>query len=635
MLDVVDVTGGARNFTYANDNGGAFALLAWLVSFSPPLRTWVYILSPIVLFLCAASGLVRIIVRQQISPLRRLRGPRSPSFFTGNLAAMHDQENNNLIATWENEHGPAFIYHGLFGGARLMITDPRAVAHVLGNAYEYPKPDFVRDSLASMAAGHDGLLTSEGEQHRRQRKIISPAFSAASIRAVMPIFWEKASELRDIWLRIVDDNEGADPLPFSKRNDEQACTRIDALAWLGRATLDVIGLAGFGYAFNSLTDESNELALAFAAVFSTARKFRVMTILQAWFPILRIFREENEVEARTRAKIRDIGLGLISERKSAVITESFLASSKTDPLDIGKDLLSVLIRSNLATSPAQQMSSEEILCQISTFMAAGHETTASALVWILYGLAIHRDVQTRLRDSLKVLLPTSPNLNDELQRHEYLDCVLREGLRLYAPVSSTMRVCESPSGWDEIPLSGSVTDKYGRVSTTVRVRRGDIVSIPIAAVNRRKEVWGDDALEFKPERWMNLPPSTNSIPGLWSNILTFLNGNVVNGNRSCIGYKFAITEIKVFLFVLLRDLDFGIDPSLVIERKVNVVTRPCVKSEPERGNQMPLLVRRVPDVLPLSPPASPECIRHEENPVSLQPLTWPDIHKLGDVLTIH
>lgn len=130
-------------------------------------------------------------------------------------------------------------------------------------------------------------------------------------------------------------------------------------------------------------------------------------------------------------------------------------------------------------------------------MAAGHETTASALVWILYGLAIHRDVQTRLRNSLGALLPTSPNLDDELQRHEYLDCVVREGLRLYAPVSSTMRVCEARSGWDEIPLSGNVTDRYGRVSSTVRVRRGDIVTIPIAAVNRRKEVWGEDALEFR------------------------------------------------------------------------------------------------------------------------------------------
>lgn len=53
-----------------------------------------------------------------------------------------------------------------------MTTDPVAIAHILGNAYDYPKPDFVRDSLATMVAGHEGLLTVEGEAHKRQRKIL-------------------------------------------------------------------------------------------------------------------------------------------------------------------------------------------------------------------------------------------------------------------------------------------------------------------------------------------------------------------------------------------------------------------------------------------------------------------------------
>ncbi|KAI5119364.1 hypothetical protein M0805_008519 [Coniferiporia weirii] len=575
------------------------AVPGWSVAAHMPASpTVVLVLAPIVLFLCAASGLVRLVVRQYLSPLRRLRGPPSPSLFMGNLAAMHDQENTNLIAAWEAQHGAAFVYHGLLGGCRLMITDPRAIAHVLGNAYDYPKPDFVRDSLASMAAGHDGLLTSEGEQHRRQRKIIAPAFSVASIRAVMPIFWDKASELRDIWLRIVDDDDDDDDdgdnvtFTCSAAQRADSGTRIDALAWLGRATLDVIGLAGFGYTFNSLTDESNELALAFASVFTTARKFRVITILQAWFPFLRSSRKENEAEAHTRATIRKIGLELITERKEAILAESKLTGSKTSSKELGKDLLSVLIQSNLSTSSEQQMSTEEILCQISTFMAAGHETTASALVWILYALAKHPSVQMRLRASLQRLRPESLDLDEEVIRHEYLDWVVREALRLYSPVSSTMRVCEVRGGRDEIPLSCSYTDRRGCVRNSVAVRRGDIVSVPISAVNRRTEIWGADALEFKPERWADPRPSINAIPGLWSNVLTFLNGNPVNGNRACIGYRFALAEIKVFLYVLLRDLEFSINPALVIERKVNVVTRPFVKSEPERGNQMPLLVKR-------------------------------------------
>ena len=67
------------------------------------------------------------------------------------------------------------------------------------------------------------------------------------------------------------------------------------LPWLARATLDVIGEAGFGYAFRSLEaaaerrESESELARAFGVIFGTARKFRVMTILQVWFPVLRAF----------------------------------------------------------------------------------------------------------------------------------------------------------------------------------------------------------------------------------------------------------------------------------------------------------------------------------------------------------
>lgn len=130
---------------------------------------------PILLLLYLIWPFLTLLVRQHVSPLRRLRGPVSPSFFLGNLMQMHDQENTDLIATWEKEFGSVFTYRGFVGGCRLMVTDPVAVAHILANAAEthpgqgaYEKPDFVRDSLATMAAGHDGLLTVEGEQHKRQ-----------------------------------------------------------------------------------------------------------------------------------------------------------------------------------------------------------------------------------------------------------------------------------------------------------------------------------------------------------------------------------------------------------------------------------------------------------------------------------
>ncbi|KIP01654.1 hypothetical protein PHLGIDRAFT_123155 [Phlebiopsis gigantea 11061_1 CR5-6] len=74
-------------------------------------------------------------------------------------------------------------------------------------------------------------------------------------------------------------------------------------------------------------------------------------------------------------------------------------------------------------------------------------------------------------------------------------------------------------------------------------------------------------------------------------MLTFGSGAAANGNRSCIGYRFALNEIKLFLCVLVRDVEFALDPWIEIEKRVNVVTRPCVKGEPHMGNQMPLRLR--------------------------------------------
>lgn len=543
---------------------------------------------------------------------------------------MHDQENNDLIARWEQAYGSTFVYKGFVGGCRLMTTDPVAIAYILRNAYDYPKPDFVRESLATMAAGHHGLLVVEGDEHRRQRKILTPAFSSAHIKTLTPIFWQKAVELRDNWRSF------------------PAHTQIDALSWLSRATLDIIGLAGFGYKFESLASSSaptpssefapgshdkepNELSAAFAVIFSTARKFRAITILQAWFPFLRKFRRNSETMRKARATMRKIGLQLIDERQEQVLEELHATHDPTETIKprLGRDLLSVLIRSNNATSAKERMSSLEILSQISTFIAAGHETTASGLSWCLFALAQHPQARQRLRQELRELdakIPrcdcfsaqsssqsepqshhrfcdfTSPEhrlaIEEALGNCKYLDWIIRESLRLHAPITSTMRVCMRDE--DEVPVSGPLgpgdlggyVDCEGNRRFSVKLRKHDIITIPIQAINKSKRLWGEDASVFRPERWEDLPDAVKLIPGLFAHTLTFLNGNgtMTGGNRGCIGWKFALTEIQILLYVLLRDMDIFMDPAVKIEKKVNIVTRPMIQAKPELGNQMPIYV---------------------------------------------
>lgn len=133
---------------------------------SSPL--WLIFLLVLSCMLYIVWTFLTLILRQARSPLRHLPGPSSPSFFMGNLRDMHDAENTNLVGQWERAYGSTFVYRGFIGGCRLMTTDPVAVTHILSRGYDYPKPDFVRDALASMAAGHEGLVVVEGDDHRRQ-----------------------------------------------------------------------------------------------------------------------------------------------------------------------------------------------------------------------------------------------------------------------------------------------------------------------------------------------------------------------------------------------------------------------------------------------------------------------------------
>jgi cytochrome P450 len=188
------------------------------------------------------------------------------------------------------------------------------------------------------------------------------------------------------------------------------------------------------------------------------------------------------------------------------------------------------------------MSIGEVLCQISTFIAAGHETTSTALTWCLYALARDRNTQDRLRQALRALTRTrnrkpggrsvshsvngarsrsgreqqaqaqmqvpgdgNGDVEDDVEGEmllericgcEYLDWVVREALRLHSPVTSTMRVCMRER--DEIPVGKEgYVDRYGRRRWTIPVKRWDIVSVPIQAINKSTALWGEDAGEFR------------------------------------------------------------------------------------------------------------------------------------------
>ncbi|KAG8933004.1 hypothetical protein FRC00_013745, partial [Tulasnella sp. 408] len=126
-----------------------------------------------------------------------------------------------------------------------------------------------------------------------------------------------------------------------------------------------------------------------------------------------------------------------------------------------------------------------------------------------------------------------------------------------------------------IPVGTPYIDKKGVERTEINVGAREEIVIPITLINRDKEIWGEDAEEFKyvpkssgsplPERWLegNTHPRSSEIPGVFSSILTFL-----GGPRACIGYRFALVEMKILIFALLRNIAVELpNPVSEIEKK--------------------------------------------------------------------
>ncbi|KAJ6622026.1 cytochrome P450 [Mycena sp. CBHHK59/15] len=489
-----------------------------------------------------------IVYAELTSPLRYLPGPKSTHWFFGNLKELASD-----------------------GQSQLYITDTKALHHFLSNTQIYQKSELTRFSLGRIVG--PGILVVEGDVHKQQRKIMNPAFGAPQIRELTGIFVEKSIQLRDIWAAQAAQGGGV--------------ARVEVLSWLSKATLDIIGLAGFNYHINALgaqsEDAPNELAAAFEALFGMETEFSVMRAIRSYFRIFRrIPTGTDKIAQASQATMMRIGRQLLADSKRDI------AENGTFETGRARDLLSLLVRANTSKEiPAsQRLSDEDVLAQVPTFLVAGHETTSTAVTSALFALTQNTAAQTRLRAELLRVGTENPTM-DELNALPYLDCVVRETLRVHAPVTATGRIALQD---DVVALATPFTDTNGAVHETIRIRKGDAIFIPILTLNRDKAIWGPDALEFVPERWESAPPISNTIPGVWGHMLTFL-----GGPRGCIGYRFALVEMKALLFTLVRGLEFELAvPVADVGRKATaIVQRPVVLSDPKAGHQMPLLVRPV------------------------------------------
>ncbi|KAF3764976.1 cytochrome P450 [Cryphonectria parasitica EP155] len=486
------------------------------------------------------------------SPLRDLPEPKNLSWYNGQWAKIKALPNGSPMQEWAATvpHNGVIRYLGLLNQERLLVISPKALAEVLVTKnYEFCKPSSVRFALSRVLGF--GILMAEGDEHKTQRRNLMPAFAFRHIKDLYPIFWAKSREGVHAMARQIELDAAQDP-------SSSKAGFLEISSWASRITLDIIGVAGLGRDFGAIADPTSPLFQTYKTVFKPSRGAQLLNMLGLLLPswvVSRIPVQRNSDMRGASITIRRTCAELIREKKERMAREKERA-------DV--DILSVALESGGFTD-------ENLVDQLMTFLAAGHETTASSTTWAIYLLCRYPEVQARLRREVRERLPgvdggdaaaTISSL--DVDRMPYLNAVCSEVLRYYAPVPMTFR--------------------EAAVDTTIQghpVPKGTRIVLSASAVNKELALWGPDARQFNPDRWLPKYDGDKGAAagGATSNyaFMTFL-----HGPRSCIGSSFARAEFACLLAALVGKMEFELRyPEDGDEDKLEI--KSGVTSRPAKG----------------------------------------------------
>ncbi|KAK7696401.1 hypothetical protein QCA50_001055 [Cerrena zonata] len=513
------------------------------------------------------------------SPLANLPGPPRNSYFFGNLPQLFNRYAWDFHREIIHKYGAVTGIHGLLGQNMLYVFDPKALHSVIvKDQYVYEESPLFMDFNRIFFG--DGLLSSLGDVHRHQRKILNPVFNINHMRYMTPIFYQVTHKLRDAIVKQV------------KTGDQE----IDMLNWMTRTALELVGQGGLGWSFDSLEEPGlNPLAeLIKSLVPTVAPLFLLVRFIPFFSRIGSASFRKRVVESFPNKRVRK--LATISEALDTTAKEilhtkrAALAAGDqavSEQIGQGKDIMSVLLKAQMTASAEDKMPDNELLGHINTLIFAAMETTSGALARILNKLAEHQDVQDKLREEVIAARGDREEIPyDELVSLPFMEAVCRETLRLYPPPLTLNRKTREDI---VMPLSAPIRGKDGKEINEIPVPAGTDLMIGIWASNINPAVWGEDAEVYKPERWLKpLPESVTEarVPGVYSNLMTFL-----GGGRACIGFKFSQLEMKVVLSVLVEHLKFEL-PKEEIYWNTAGIQFPTLGRESDHS-QLPLKVSLV------------------------------------------
>ncbi len=326
----------------------------------------------------------------------------------------------------------------------VLLNEPEMIRHVLvGNYENYGKGRLARQILGPVLG--QGLLTSEGELWRRQRRIAAPAFQHKRLAVLAETMAACARDWADQW---------AGP---AKTGDA-----LDIAKQMSALTMEIVARTLFGSDIAGRVDPMRNAVTAILRGFGRP-SLPDLVGLPEWLPR----RRDPEATAALR-QVGEMVREIVAARQGAVGERG--------------DLLDMLLAARDEETGAG-MSARQLHDEILTLFAAGHETTATGLTWTWYLLDQHPEVRERLEAEIDAVLGGRPPDYADLERMPYGRMVFEEALRIYPPVFTLNREA----------LGG---DRIG----PLEIGRGDLVSMSPYVTHRNPKLWPEPE-RFDPERF--------------------------------------------------------------------------------------------------------------------------------------
>ncbi len=442
---------------------------------------------------------------------------RAPARPLGFWAAYRAARRNVLELIPEQAYREPIVAGGR-GAGWVMVMDPPWIEHVLGTRERsYPKSAATLRILKPREG--DSLMTADRATWRWQRRAMTPIFQNRSLGRLAPAMTCAA----DAAAERIAAGAGAEPVDVYPAMVAATCDVICATALSGREAID-----------------RDEIAAGITSFVTNIARVSLLDVLGAprWIPRL------GQLRARRGPAMDRMMDRVVGERQRA---------GPSDP----PDMLDALIAARDGET-GRAMDAIELRNNLLALITAGHETTALALTWSLYLLALDQDVQAQARAVALDVLDGRAATADDLPRLGYIRQIVDEAMRLYPPAAFLSRRATEP-------------DQIGGCA----VRPGALVFLPIYALHRHRLLWeqpdGFDPDRFAAEavrrrhRYSYLPFGA--------------------GPRACIGASFAALEAQIILATLLSRLSFALPSGFQPRPQMWLTLRPA--------GGMPLVVRRL------------------------------------------